>query len=175
MNVSEQLSLRKVTFCSRWTLSGAQPGLHIELPELFSTTRSSWAWRTHSYVFSYKLVSKWAPGALEGGGTPRLCPLKPSLFMTEEVLIRFIVWKSPTYQLRRRAGQAMVNRNHQSSSHCNEMKQINCFWERCLSGLLPRVLGFWAKFTGKQLALRTWGFSSGSWKVRELAGKPYFP
>lgn len=105
----------------------------------------------HSYVFSYKLGSKWAPEAGEAGrGGP---PLASSLFIAEEVLIKFIVLKTPTYQLQWRAGQATVNRSHQSTSHFNEMKQINCFSERCPSALLPQVPSFCSEFAFRQLAV----------------------
>lgn len=128
----------------------SKPVCILSFPELFSATWSSWAWRTpFSMSLLHKLVSKCAPEA----GVRRGTPLPFNLFITEEVLIKFMVLKTPTYQLLWRAGQAIVNMNHQSISHFNEMKQINCFLERCLSHLLSQVWSCCIKFTLKQLVL----------------------
>lgn len=93
-------------------------------------------------VFSYKLAHRWAAVVWWGGSH-----LKSALFITQEVLIKFMVLKTPTYQLHWRTGQAIVNMNHQSISHFNEMKQINCFLQRCLSDLLFQVLRSLIKFS----------------------------
>lgn len=103
----------------------------------------------HFYVFSYKLVSKWAPEARWGGAHP----WNPICLLLRKFWSSWWCSRLQDIDSRWRAGRAIVNRNHQSISHFKEMKQINCFLGRCLSDLLSQVLSFCIKFTLKQLVL----------------------
>lgn len=90
--------------------------------------------------------------------------------MTEEVPIWFIVWKSPTYQLHRRAGQAIKVAAIAMKRSKSIVFEKGAFQVSFLSsGLLSQV-------HRKTTCAKNLGFQLGRpWTVRELAEKPYFP
>lgn len=129
-------SVTKVTFSSPCFLSGSQTSLHIELPRTLATTQALKHEEHHSQCLQLQIDKQIGSSRLKGRGTA----LNSNLFMAEEVLIKFMGLKIPTYQPHCRAVQGSVNRNHQSISHFNEMKQINRFF------FFPRKVPFRSPF-----------------------------